>query len=224
MHRWTTYPVLLLLTAFAFGDDAPAAPPLPAAPVAPVAPADHCKEIVASCRYVAAPFEMKARDPVKFGELLTVQALEYPSPVKSVDPERNDTVRAKLFTTATPEAGAVICLGGWRRDPISPMLGARVAEATGLQVLYIELPFQGERTPKGKQTGQLTFSADIDQNVATFAQAAQDVGRAVDWLIRERKVDPKRIGIMGTSLGGYVAADLYGIDDRFAAAVIQIAG
>lgn len=230
MRRWMMVPTLVALAAVAVADGAPAAPaapvapPAPPAPSAPAAPIDRVKELAAHCRYVPAPFVMTAREPAKFGEKLTAQVLEYPSPVKSVDPERNDTVRAKLFTTATPEAAAVICLGGWRRDPISPMLGARVAEATNLQVLYIELPFQNERTPKGKRSGEVTFSADIEQNHATFAQAAQDVGRAVDWLVRERKVDPKRIGIMGTSLGGYVSADLYGIDDTFAAAVIQIAG
>lgn len=230
MRRWFLVPSLLALAAVASADGAatapaPAAPPAaPAAPAAPRTTAERVKALAEHCRYVPTPFVMSAKDPVKFGPNLTAQALEYPSPVKSVDPERNDTVRAKLFTTATPEAAAVICLGGWRRDPITPMLGAKIAEATNLQVLYIELPFQGERTPKGKRSGEITFSADIDQNHATFEQAAQDVGRAVDWLIQKRGVDPKRLGIIGTSLGGWVSADLYGLDDRFAAAVIQIAG
>jgi dienelactone hydrolase len=167
---------------------------------------------------------MTVSEPAALGEKLTVERLAYPSPMTSVDPEKNDTVRARLFRTEKPADAAVIVLGGWRNDPVTPTLGAKLAQESDLQVLYIELPFQGERTPKGRRSGELTFSSDLVQNEATFLQAAQDVGRAVDWLVRERKIDPKRIGILGTSLGGYVAADLYGMDDRFAAAVIQISG
>ncbi len=108
-------------------------------------------------------------------------------------------------------------------DPMTPALAEKIA-LTGLQMLYIEIPFQEHRTPAGKLSGRVTLSDDMDQNVASFVQITQDVGRGVDWLVASRGIDPKRIGIMGTSLGGFAAASLYGMDDRFGAAVVMLAG
>jgi len=43
--------------------------------------------------------------------------------------------------------------------------------------------------------------------------------------VRERKVDPKKVGVLGTSLGGFAAATLYGMKpERFQATVVQLAG
>lgn len=228
MRRWLLVP-LALLAASAIADDgakSPVAPPPPATRAAPgvSAPRDRATALAEQCRYVPAPFEMKVSAPAPFGARLVVEKLEFPSPVASAHPQENDTVRAKLFRTEKPEPVLVVALGGWRYDPVTPALGARLAEETGIQVLVMDLPFQGERTPKGKATGQVTFSADLAQNHATFVQSSQDVARAVDWFVSERKVDPKRVGVLGTSLGGYVASDLYGMSDRFSAAVVQISG
>ena len=55
-------------------------------------------------------------------------------------------------------------------------------------------------------------------------QLAQDVSRAGVWLVRERGVARDRIGILGTSLGGFAAGTLYGMDDRFACAALLLAG
>jgi dienelactone hydrolase len=201
----------------------------PAAPAAPADPQAAVKALLERCRYASAPYEVKVADPVpgpvpQSDRKIVVEAITYPSAVKSVDPERNDVVKARLLRTEKPEPAAVIVLGGWRMDPLTPGLAAKLVDATNLQALVIDLPFQGYRTPKGKMTGQLTLSSDLDQNEATFVQAVQDVARGVDWLVRERKVDPKRIGVMGTSLGGFIAGCLYGMDDRFSCGVMQLSG
>ena len=91
------------------------------------------------------------------------------------------------------------------------------------QVLWIEIPYQGQRTPKGRRPGELTLSADLVRNERVFVQLAQDVGRAVDWLVRERQVDRSRVGLLGTSLGGFAAATLYGMHD-YRAVTVQLAG
>ena len=88
---------------------------------------------------------------------------------------------------ADPAPAVVIALSGWKFDMVTPELGQRLAR-TGVQVLLIELPFQGLRTPKAGRSGQLTFSSDLDQTEATFVQLSQDVQRAIDWLVTEREV------------------------------------
>ena len=174
-------------------------------------------------RYTPQTFEMKVGPQVKVGGRLLVCTLTFPSPYKSVAPDPNDTVRGKLLHLAEPEKAAVIVIGGWRRDPLTPRLAMLLAE-TGVQVVYLQIPFQERRTPKGQWPGALTFSADLKQNIATFEQISLDIGRAREWLIRVRKIDPKRVGIMGTSLGGFAAATLYGMSDDFHCAGIMLAG
>lgn len=220
--------LLVVAAPFALADgtagEAGGAAPVRPASGTPSGAADAARRaFLAKCRYEASEAKFEVDAPRKMGERLVLETLRFPSPVRSADPERNDVVRAKLFRTETPEPAAVIFLGGWRRDPLTPTLAARFAE-TGAQALWIELPFQGDRTPKGRFTGDVTLSADLDQNEATFVQIAQDVARAADWLVRERKVDPKRIGLLGTSLGGFAVASLYGMDDRWAGAAVQLAG
>ncbi len=172
--------------------------------------------------YTHAAFEMEVAKPIRAGDVF-IEALRYPSPFESSDRERNDVVKARLFRTEKPEKAAVVALGGWRFDPFTPELAKELAK-TGIQTLYVEIPFQGSRTPRGKRPGQITLSADLEQNEATFVQLAQDVGRAVEWLVRERQVDRKRIGILGTSLGGFVATTLYGMQDRFSCCTSLLSG
>jgi dienelactone hydrolase len=51
-----------------------------------------------------------------------------------------------------------------------------------------------------------------------------DVLRSVDWLREHPRVDPERIGIMGISMGGLVAAIATGVDPRIKAGVLMLAG
>ncbi len=206
---------LLLLGLLAAAD--PATPP--AADLAAVRKAFRPR-----LAYRPSKFEMKVLSRREAGKDLIRESLAYPSPVRSVDPERNDLVRAVLYRRKKPEAAAVIALSGWRGEPATRMLARRLAAETGIQALLVTLPFQGERTPQGRRSGDLTLSADLDQTVAAFVQLAQDVGRAADWLVRARRVDPERLGILGTSLSGFAAATLYGLDDRFRSAVCLLAG
>jgi dienelactone hydrolase len=161
---------------------------------------------------------------VDLGEGLFREEISFPSPLKSVAPDPNDTVRATLYRRAEPEPAAVIVLGGWGGEPLTPILAQRLAGEAPWHVLVVQLPFQEDRTPPGKRSGELTLSADFEQDLASFAQAVADIRRARRWLVEERDVDPARVGLMGTSLGGYISAALFGGDDRFAGCVAQLAG
>jgi pimeloyl-ACP methyl ester carboxylesterase len=187
--------------------------------------ADPKQAFLKKIRYKPVEYAVDADDPAPSKRVpgVTELKIRFPSPYKSIDPVKNDTVHARLFFNRKPDNAAVIVLGGWMTDPMTPVLAEKIA-LTGLQMLYVEIPFQEHRTPVGKQTGRVTLSDDIDQNMASFEQITQDVARGVDWLVASRGIDPKRIGIMGTSLGGFAAASLYGMNDRFRAAVVMLAG
>ncbi|MEE8103928.1 MAG: prolyl oligopeptidase family serine peptidase [Planctomycetota bacterium] len=208
--------IVLLLLAPLLAEETPA----PAAPAKSAA--DQRAEFKKKLVYQGGEFEAKVQDGVKGGDGITEWKLTYPSPVKT-EFARNNTVHAALFAKDDAGSAAVIVLGGWMYDPATPQM-ARVLAQSGLKVLYVQIPFQEARTPVGEASGRRTLSADMDQNIASFVQIAQDVGRGMEWLVKERDVDAKRVGIMGTSLGGFAAASLFGVDDRFAGAVILLAG
>lgn len=205
----------------AVAQDTAVAPPPAEAPALPhlLSPAELQKRAA----YVHADFEMDVNPPVDGGEGVVVESLKFPSAFRSVDPERNDVVRCRLYRTAEPEKAAVIALGGWKFDPLTPELSRDLAKS-GIQVVWLEIPFQGQRTPKGRKPGELTLSDDLEQNESTFVQLAQDVGRLRHWLVHERGIDEARIGLLGTSLGGFAAATLYGMQPSYKAVTVQIAG
>ncbi len=199
-----------------------------AAPVSPAPAVERTTSTPAELKkratYSATEFEMTVHPPISLTDGLIVEGLRYPSPLETEYRERNDVVKGKLFRLEKgAKNAAVIALGGWKFDPLTPALGQKLA-LTGIQVMWIEAPFQGQRTPKGRRPGDLTLSHDLVQNEDTFVQLAQDVQRAIDWLVRERGVDRDRIGLLGTSLGGFASALLYGVDTRMNAAVVQLAG
>lgn len=206
-----------LTTVFA-QEPAPTDNPAPTSAESETAARARVKQLV---RYEPTEFEVDASPPT--GQDLLVQVVRYPSPYESTHPDPNDTVHARFFRLKEPSKAGLIVLGGWRRDPITPALAFALAKS-GIQILYISIPFQERRTPRGRQPGELTLSADLDQTEATFVQLAQDVDRGRKWLVDEHGVDPERIGLLGTSLGGFASASLFGMDGGFKCAVIQLAG
>jgi pimeloyl-ACP methyl ester carboxylesterase len=81
--------------------------------------------------------------------------------------------------------------------------------ASGLDVALLTLPFHGKRKPRASRfSGQLFASADIGRLNEAMGQAAHDVIAFVAWL---RSVGAPPVGILGLSLGGYVAALLAGL-------------
>lgn len=149
----------------------------------------------------------------------------FPSPVKS-PVQKNNQVPGILFEpTYTKSDAAIILLPWWkerRTDKISWI--ANVLAASGMNVLFMPLAYQYERTPKGVGSGSWTVSANVKRTREAIIQSVKDVRRAATWLLKHRKINPKKLGIMGISLGGFVAALTYGVDHRFQSAVIVLAG
>lgn len=76
--------------------------------------------------------------------------------------------------------------------------------ATGLDVALFTLPLHGRRAPADTRfSGQLFASPNLMRMNESMAQAAQDLAALVAWL---RTQGDAPVGILGLSLGGYVAA------------------
>ena len=96
-------------------------------------------------------------------------------------------------------------------------LFARSLRAYGLHTFLIHLPYYGERATAGRDWDRVDF-------LPTMRQAVADVRRARDAAAGLPDVEPGRIGLQGTSLGGFVAALAGSLDGRFSAVFIMLAG
>ena len=151
------------------------------------------------------------------GDLL----VRFPSPRPGSSPS-NDTVWMEWFQ-ARDEAGAP------RRGPACIVvhesgsgmtvgrLVARSLAAHGVHAFLVHLPFYGKRRPADSGLGS-------EAVVLAVRQAVADVRRARDAAAALPLVDPGRIALQGTSLGGFVAASTAGLDHGFHRVFIMLAG
>jgi dienelactone hydrolase len=68
------------------------------------------------------------------------------------------------------------------------------------------------------------FWAGFDRSVEAFRTVAVDVRRLLDWAETRPRVDSRRIGLVGFSIGAFVGSVVVGADERVAAAVLVMGG
>ncbi len=79
----------------------------------------------------------------------------------------------------------------------------------GLDVALVTLPFHGARCPaSARYSGELFGSWRVDRLNESVRQAINDVDLVTRWLARERHVP---VGVIGLSLGGYIASLFAGL-------------
>ncbi len=120
----------------------------------------------------------------------------------------NHTVRAELWRHRNAEArGTLIALHGFAMgNPWfdAPALMASNFFELGLDVALFTLPFHGQRQPRGSRfSGQLFTSPSVARLNEAIGQAVHDLALLIAWL---RSRDDRPVGIVGLSLGGYIAA------------------
>jgi pimeloyl-ACP methyl ester carboxylesterase len=156
----------------------------------------------------------RRRTSVAGAERFTVT---FPSVYEPVDPSyaaelathaENRVARAELWCQRDrPARGTVIGLHGFGMGyPAldAPMLMTPALFGTGLDVALFTLPFHGARTPAAARfSGELFAQPSVPRINEAIGQAVHDLTHFVAWL-RTRGTGP--IGIVGLSLGGYVAA------------------
>jgi dienelactone hydrolase len=94
----------------------------------------------------------------------------------------------------------------------------------GIAVLFVELPYQFHRRPKGTNSGAVFMGRSPETLHNNFAQAVLDVRRALTWLGTRPEVDKERLGMVGISLGALVGSATYAIDPRLKDAAFLLGG
>jgi dienelactone hydrolase len=129
-----------------------------------------------------------------------------------------DNVTGYVVRPAKPEehpAGVVFMHGG--RGHASDFLPeARLLAGRGAVALTIDSPFT--RSPdKAIQEGK----ADLEPTYETMVQNVQDLLRGLDILVDQYRVDPKRLALVGYSMGAQPAALAAALDPRVRALVLM---
>jgi pimeloyl-ACP methyl ester carboxylesterase len=138
---------------------------------------------------------------------------------------RNRMTRAYRWRGTERGRPALICIHGYRAG--FPTLDARafgvstLRHEQGFDVALATLPFHGARAPQGTDSGQL-FLNDPLRTIEAVVQGVSDLRRLARWL---RAEGAPSVGVMGMSLGGYMAALFASIepDLDFAVLVIPVA-
>ncbi len=109
-------------------------------------------------------------------------------------------------------------LGGSRSDMALltlPLVGK------GWATLSIDLPGHGERVQPGDK---LLPNLSLSELHRLGASAVIDLRRATDFLESRKEIDPKRLGLVGVSLGAILGADFVATEPRVKAAALWSGG
>src|SRR5262249_10462500 len=135
---------------------------------------------------------------------IEIHELRFPSPIKSKYPE-NNTVYAEYYVPkgAGPFPGVIVLdiTGG---DQTLSRTIARHLARNKIAGLFVQMAYYGPRRPK---EGNVRFlSMDLTHTLNAVRQTVLDLRRAAAWLESRPEIDKTRLGIMGTSLGSFIAA------------------
>ena len=209
---------LLLMYASAF--PAFAGEPLAGDPVKGTCrfdPADDDKQSVPDrYRLPAAAFEYQLAPRLEMPHSgVTVYDLSFPSPVKSTVSE-NDTVRAEYFVPrgASPanRVPGVLVLDILDGAAVVSRGEAVWLAQNGVASLFVYMAHYGPRRPSGSRVRLL--SPNVEQSLAAVRQTVLDCRYAAAWLASRPDVDPGRLGLVGTSLGSLIGANVAAAEPR----------
>ncbi|MCW3058361.1 MAG: hypothetical protein JWQ02_182 [Capsulimonas sp.] len=111
-------------------------------------------------------------------------------------------------------------LGG-NKEQLAPL--GQLAAASGYASLIIDEYGHGERAPKNADGTPAPPQFNMDM-IGGGRQTVLDVRRGIDLMTKRVDVDPKRVGLMGFSLGALLGSVVAGVDTRIKASVLVSGG
>jgi dienelactone hydrolase len=153
---------------------------------------------------------------------VTVHRLRFPSPVKTSSPE-NNTVHAEYYRpTGKGPYPAVIVLDVTAGNQMLSRLIANHFARHGVAGLFVQMAYYGPRRPK--DSPRRLLSPNLPHTIRAVTQTVLDLRTATAWLGSRPEIDGKRLGIMGTSLGSFVAALTAEMEPRLGRVCVLLGG
>jgi dienelactone hydrolase len=166
-------------------------------------------------------FEMDLKYPLP-GCDVDVWRLRFPSPVTTPHPE-NNTVHAEYYRPRRegrfPCAIVLDITGG--DQSVSRMIATRLAQE-GVGGLFVQMAYYGPRRPRDSKLRLL--STDVNHSLAAVRQTVLDLRRATAWMASRPEIDPKRLGILGTSLGSFMGSLTAEMEPRLSRVGVLLGG
>jgi dienelactone hydrolase len=153
---------------------------------------------------------------------VTIHHLEFPSPVKTATPE-NNTVHAEYYLPrGEGPFPATIVLDITAGDQsLSRNIAAHLAQHR-VAALFVQMAYYGPRRPPGSKLRLLM--PNLDHSLAAVRQTVLDLRVAAAWMTSRRELDGGRLGIMGTSLGSFMAALTAEMEPRLGRVAVLLGG
>jgi hypothetical protein len=147
--------------------------------------------------------------------------VRFPSPVTE-GPACTDTVWLEWYQPRNadgnvPRGPACVVVHESGNGMTVGRIVARALAVHGVHSFMLQMPFYGARRPAEGRAGAAML-------VPAVRQAVADVRRARDAVAVLPLVDPARISVQGTSLGGFVTATVAGLDAGYDKVFILLAG
>jgi dienelactone hydrolase len=187
------------------------------------APVNDQKDVPERYRLAARAFDFELRPKIDLpSAAVRVSRLTFPSPVKSPTPE-NNTVHAEYYQPlAEGRFPAVIVLDITAGDQsLSRSIATYLAQHR-VAALFVQMAYYGPRRPPGSKLRLLM--PDVDHSLEAIRQTVLDLRAAAAWLESRPEINPKRLGILGTSLGSFMAALAGEMEPRLGRVAVLLGG
>ena len=173
-------------------------------------------------RFEPESFEYQMK-PLRSTYAYNIYQLKFPSPYVSEITE-NNMVYCEYFRRPDDKAhAAVILLDIMDGSLIVSRLIAHTLASNGIDACIMIMPHYGPRR-SADPNKKYEMLANEEFLIQSIQQAVMDVRRTARCLAGMEMVDKNRIGICGTSLGGFVTVLAAGVDGQFKRAAIIIGG
>ena len=156
------------------------------------------------------------------GSSVEVHRLTFPSPVTTPHAE-NNIVHADYYRPKGPGPfPGVIVLDITAGDQSLSRGISTYLSGNKVAALFVQMAYYGPRRPPGSKLRML--STNMPRTIDAVTQTVLDCRTAAAWLACRPEIDAKRVGVMGTSLGSFVAALTGEMDERISRVAILLGG
>ncbi len=167
------------------------------------------------------PYEMRRKYtlPISGVDIFRVQ---FPSPVTSPYPE-NNTVYAEYYRPrGDGPFPCTIVLDITGGDQSLSRFISTILSRQGIGCLFVQMAYYGPRRPAHGNVRLLSFN--VARTMDAVRQTVLDLRRATAWMESRPEIDPKRLGILGTSLGSLMSALTAEMEPKLGSVVILLGG
>lgn len=166
-------------------------------------------------------FEFKLKYSLPNAEV-DVFTLTFPSAVKTAS-AANNRVYAEYYQPRKPgKHPALIVLDILDGAQVVARAEALWLAQHDIPALVVYMAYYGPRREPGSK--ERLLSTDIEKSVANIRQTVLDCRLALAWLETRPEVDPKKLGVLGTSLGSFVGGVFAGVEPKIHSVNLLLGG